>query len=55
MILGTFFTIEEADITTVVGYIGDVFSDLAPIILLIVGVGLGLMAISVIIKTLRGN
>lgn len=53
--LGTFFTISTEDITTMIGYIGDIFSDLSPVILLIVGVGLGLMAVSVIIRALRGN
>lgn len=55
MILPTFLTIESADITTMIGYMSDLFSDLSPIILLIVGVGLGLMVISVILRTLRGD
>lgn len=46
--------ITEGMMTDVVGYIGTIFSDLSPIILLIVGVGVGLMVIGVIIKALRG-
>lgn len=46
--------ITEAMMTDIVGYIAEVFSDLSPLILLIVGVGVGLMVIGVIIKALRG-
>lgn len=46
--------ITEGNMTAIVGYIGTIFSDLAPLILLIVGVGVGLMIISVIIKALKG-
>lgn len=46
--------ITEGMMTDLIGYISEVFSDLSPIILLIVGVGVGLMVIGVIIKALRG-
>jgi hypothetical protein len=52
--MDTIFEISGDDITTLLGYIAQVFSDLSPIILLIVGVGVGLMVIAVIIKALRG-
>lgn len=48
------FEITPAMMTIITAYIGEVFSDLSPIILLIVGVGVGLMVIGVIIKALRG-
>jgi len=48
------FTITPDNMATMLDYIGAVFTDLSPIILLIVGVGLGLMAVGVIIKSLRG-
>ncbi len=40
-------------VSEIVGYIGDVFADLSGLILLIVGVGLGLIVVSVIIKMIR--
>lgn len=48
------FTITPANMDSVLGYMGEVFTDLSPVILLIVGVGLGLMVVGVIIKSLRG-
>lgn len=48
------FTITSENITTVISYVSTVFNDLSPIILLIVGVGLGLLVVGVIIKSLRG-
>jgi len=53
MILGTFFTISGDMMDDLLGYVGDLFTDVSPILLLIVGVSLGLMVISVIITTLR--
>lgn len=52
--LGTIFTISQADMESLIGYMGDVFSDLAPLLLLIIGVSLGLLVVGVIIKSLRG-
>ncbi len=54
MIAGTFITITEGMMTEMLGYVGDIFTDLSPIILLIVGVSLGLMVITVIVNSLRG-
>jgi len=50
---GTFFTIDEGMMTDLLGYVGDLFTDVSPILLLIVGVSLALMVISVIINSLR--
>ena len=48
------FTITPANMEDILAYMTEVFTDLSPIILLIVGVGLGLMVVGVIIKSLRG-
>jgi len=48
--IGTFFTISESDMTAVIGYMGDLFIDLSPIILLIVGVGVAMLLIGFIIR-----
>jgi len=48
------FEITPSMMTTITAYVGEVFSDLSPVLLLIVGVGVGLMVIGVIIKALRG-
>jgi len=53
MMLGTFFTITGDMMDDLLGYVGDLFVDVSPILLLIVGVSLALMVISVIINTLR--
>lgn len=48
--IGTFFTISEGDMTTMIGYIGDLFTDLSPLLLLIVGVGVAMLLIGFIIR-----
>ena len=53
MMLGTFFTITSDMMDDLLGYVGDLFTDISPILLLIVGVSLSLMVISVIINSLR--
>lgn len=42
-------------ITTLIGYIGDIFSDMSLLILLIVGVGLGILVVSAIVSAVRGH
>jgi hypothetical protein len=49
----TFFTIDSGMIEAMIGYVGDIFTDFSPILLIIVGVSLGLMVISVVINALR--
>ena len=51
--LPTFFTITGDMMDDLLGYVGDLFTDISPILLLIVGVSLALMVISVIINALR--
>jgi len=53
MFLGTFFTIEEADITAMLGYTSDLISDLTPILLPIIAVMLGLFIFWAIVKALK--
>lgn len=53
LFLPTIITITEGNMTTMIGYVGDLFTDLSPVVLLIVGVSLGLMVISVVIGSLR--
>jgi uncharacterized membrane protein YgaE (UPF0421/DUF939 family) len=50
----TFFTITGDMMDELLGYVGDLFIDVSPILLLIVGVSLALMVITVIISSLRG-
>jgi len=42
ILTGTFFTISSGDITTMLGYTGSLISDLLPIILPLLGIGVGL-------------
>lgn len=51
--LPTIFTISQDNIDDMLGYVGDIFTDFSPILLIIVGVSLGLMVISVVINALR--
>lgn len=54
MLLGTIgieFTSEMMSST--IGYIGDVFSDLSGLLLLIIGVGMGLIVVGAIISAIR--
>lgn len=44
------FTISSEMMTDMIDYIGEVFSDLSPIILLIVGVSVAMLVISMIIR-----
>lgn len=53
--LGTFFTISTTDITAMIGYSSDLFTDFAPILLIIVGVGVGIFVITAIIGAIRGH
>jgi hypothetical protein len=50
MILGTFLTITEGNMTTLIGYMSDLFEDLSPLILLIVGVGVAMLVVGFIIR-----
>lgn len=49
--MGLEFT--EDMLTTIVGYITDIFSDMSGLILLIVGVALGLFVVGAILRIVR--
>ena len=49
--MGLNFTSEM--INQIIGYVGDVFSDLSGLLLLIIGVGLGLIVIGAIISAVK--
>lgn len=50
MTAGTFLEISEANMTTMIGYMSSLFSDLSPLILLIVGVGVAMLVVGFIIR-----
>lgn len=49
----TFFSFEEADITAIIGHAGDIVGDTMPLLIVILGIGIGLWVIRVILN-LRG-
>jgi len=51
MTAGTFFTISAEDMTAIIGYMSDLFTDLSPLILLIVGVAVAMLVIGFIIRS----
>lgn len=53
--LGTFFTISSDNVSTTIGYVGNIISDTQPMWLLIIGVALGLIVFEVIVNTIRGR
>ena len=51
--LGTFFTIASEDITAIVGYAGSLIGDAMPLIVVIIGIGIGLLILKVIINIIK--
>lgn len=49
--IGLEFTTEM--VSSTIGYIGDVFSDMSGLLLLIIGVGMGLIVVGSIISAIR--
>ena len=49
MLFGTFFTISEGNISTMLGYVSGLISDIQPLLLAIIGVGLGLIILGAIV------
>lgn len=45
MLVGTFFTLEAADITAALAYVGNVFDDVKLLVLLAIGIPLAFMII----------
>jgi len=55
MILGTFFTITTENVSTMLGYVQALITDLIPLILPVVAVGIGMLVIWILIKALTGR
>jgi len=53
MILGTFFQLGTGDMDIAIGYMGDLFSDLSPYLIVIIGVGIALIVVEAIISAIR--
>jgi hypothetical protein len=53
MMLATFLTITADDITAMIGYVEDIISDLTPLLLPIIAVGVGLIIFWAIIKAVK--
>lgn len=45
--LATFFTISEENITTILGYAGDLVGDAMPLLIIFLGIGIGLIILKV--------
>jgi len=55
LFLGTFLTISEENVSDMLGYIGDIVSDLMPLMLPIMAVGIGLIIVYAIIHAIKGK
>lgn len=51
----TFITWTEENTSTMLGYTRDIISDLTPLIIPIIAIGLGLLIFTVVIKSIRGD
>lgn len=51
--LGTFFTISPENITAVLGHAGDLIGDAMPLIVVVIGIGLGVLILKVIINLIK--
>lgn len=55
LFLGTFITISSGDLTGMItDYVSPLLADLTPLLLIIVGVGVGLIIFYAIMKSIRG-
>lgn len=53
MFFGTFLTITSGDITTMIGYINTLITDLTPLLLPIIAVGVGIFIFWALTKALK--
>jgi len=51
---GTFLTWSGDDTTAMIGYMSDLFTDLSPLLIIIIGIGMGIIVVGAIIKAIRG-
>lgn len=49
----TFFTIQSTDVTSLLGYVGDFITDISPLLLPIVGIGVGIIIVVAIIGAVK--
>jgi hypothetical protein len=54
MIFGTFITWTPENTTTLLGYIESLISDLTPLLIPIIAIGVGLIIIGAIVRAIRG-
>lgn len=54
-LLGTFLTISADNVSSTIYYIKELIGDLMPLLLIIMGVGIGLIVFSVIVNVIRGR
>lgn len=52
--IGTFLTWTGEDSTAMIGHMSDLFTDLTPLLVIIIGIGVGLMVVQAILKAIRG-
>lgn len=52
--LGTFLTWTGDDTTAMIGYISDLITDLTPLLIPVIAIGIGLIIIGAIIRAIRG-
>lgn len=55
MLLTSYFSIGTGDVSSMLGYAGSIISDLSPVWIAIVGVGLALIVVVSIIHAIRGH
>lgn len=48
--LGTFITLQEADITAILTHAGNIVGDVMPLLIVLIGIGIGLWVIRVILN-----
>jgi len=53
--LSTFITWTDANTTSTIGYMQALITDLTPLLIPIIAIGLGLIIFSVIVKVIRGD
>lgn len=49
----TFFTVDGASITTMLGYVGGFITDMTPFLLPIMGIGIGIIIVVAIIGAIK--
>jgi len=52
--IGTFLTWTTEDTTAMIGHMSDLFTDLTPLLIIIIGIGMGLIIVGAIIRAIRG-